>query len=122
MAKGFLSLFGGDPGKVKLDEGEVLFAKGDTAKHLFVVESGQLEIFDGDLVLQTLGPDEIVGEMALIDGGPRSAGVRAAKKSVVIQIDEKRFLRMVSDTPYFALRVMRVMVERLRSMNEHAHA
>ena len=120
MAKGFLNLFGGDPGKIRLDQGQILFSKGDTAKDLYVVESGRLEVFDGDQVLQTLGPDEIVGEMALIDGGPRSASVRAAAKSVVIQIDEKRFLRMVSDTPYFALRVMRVMVERLRNMNEHS--
>jgi len=119
MSNGFLNLFGGDPEKINLDEGQVLFSKGDAAKHFYVIESGQLEIVDGDHVLQTLGPDEIVGEMALIDGGPRSATVRAAKKSSVIEVDEKRFLRMVSDTPFFALRVMRVTVERLRYMNEH---
>ena len=122
MAKGFLGLFGGDPESMKLTQGQILFKKGDPAKHLYVVESGRLEVLEGDRVLETLGEDEIVGEMALIDGGVRSATVRAAQPSNVIAIDEKRFLRMVSDTPFFALRVMRVMTSRLRAMNERGKA
>jgi CRP-like cAMP-binding protein len=122
MAKGFLGLFGGEAGSLKLTQGQVLFKKGDPAKHLYVVESGALEVVEGDQILETLGKDEIVGEMALIDGNVRSATVRAVKPSKVIQIDEKRFLRMVSDTPFFALRVMRVMTKRLRAMNERSRA
>lgn len=122
MAKGFLGLFGGDPESMTLTQGQILFKKGDPAKHLYVVESGRLEVLEGDRVLETLGEDEIVGEMALIDGGVRSATVRAAQPSNVIAIDEKRFLRMVSDTPFFALRVMRVMTSRLRAMNERGKA
>ena len=58
--------------------------------------------------------------MALIDGGPRSAAVRASVASEVVPIDERRFLFMVQQTPFFALRVMRVMSARLRSMNARA--
>jgi CRP-like cAMP-binding protein len=119
MARGFLGLFGGDPGRVRLAQGQVLFKKGDPAKHLYVVEAGQLEVVENDRVLETIGEDDIVGEMALIDGSTRSATVRATVASKVIQIDEKRFLRMVSETPFFALRVMRVLTARLRAMNEH---
>jgi CRP/FNR family transcriptional regulator, cyclic AMP receptor protein len=57
-----------------------------------------------------------------VDTGPRSATVRAVKQSVVIPLDERRFLFMVSQTPFFALRVMRVMSARLRAMNERAKA
>jgi CRP-like cAMP-binding protein len=119
---GFLGLFGGDPNRVKLTQGQILFKKGDPAKHLYIVESGKLEVVENDHVLETIGEDDIVGEMALIDGGTRSATVRAAVASKVIQIDEKRFLRMVSDTPFFAIRVMRVMTARLRAMNAHNKA
>lgn len=118
MADGFLGLFRGDPGTKKLAPGQVLFSKGEAAHHLYVIESGKLEILDGDTVLETVGPEDIVGEMALIDGEPRSATVRAVTASVVITVDEKRFLRMVSDTPYFALRVMRVLTHRLRAMDK----
>jgi len=120
MATGFLGLFGGDPASMKLKPGQVLFSKGDAAKHLYVVQSGQLQIMEGERVLETLGVDEIIGEMALIDGGTRSATARALTQSVVIPIDEKRFLRMVRDTPFFALRVMRVLTSRLRAMNKGA--
>lgn len=120
MASGFLSLFRSEPSNVKLAAGQVLFNKGDTAKHLYVVEKGQIEILDGDKILETLGEGDIFGEMGLIDGGTRSASARAKVQSVVIAVDEKRFLKMVSDTPFFALRVMRVMSSRLRMMNQRS--
>jgi CRP-like cAMP-binding protein len=56
--------------------------------------------------------------MALVDGGPRSAPARAVTQSVVIPIDERRFLFLVQQTPFFALRVMRLMSTRLRAANE----
>ena len=60
----------------------------------------------------------IVGEMALVDGSPRSATVRASKPSTVIPISERRFLFLVQETPFFAIKVMQVMAARLRAMNE----
>lgn len=118
MANGFLNLFRGEPSNIKLAQGQVLFSKGDPAKHLYVIEKGQVDILDGDKVLETLGEGDIFGEMGLVDGGARSATAKARVPSVVIAVDEKRFLKMVSDTPFFALRVMRVMSSRLRAMNE----
>lgn len=118
MADGFLGLFKSGPSRVTLAEGEVLFKRGDPAKCLYVVDKGQLEVLEGDTVLATFGEGEIVGEMALVDGGARSATVRAKTRSVVVQVDEKEFLRMVSVTPFFALRVMRVMCARLRAMDD----
>jgi CRP/FNR family transcriptional regulator, cyclic AMP receptor protein len=52
--------------------------------------------------------------MALIDDEPRSATVVAATDVTVVPISEKQFLFLVRHTPYFALRVMRVLAERLR--------
>lgn len=115
---GFLNLFRDESGAVELAEGQVVFSKGDPAKHLYVVQKGEVEIVDGDRVLETLKEGDIFGEMGLVDGGTRSAGARARMQSVVIAVDEKRFFKMVSHTPFFALQVMRVMSARLRTMNE----
>jgi CRP/FNR family transcriptional regulator, cyclic AMP receptor protein len=60
--------------------------------------------------------------MALVDGARRSATVRALVPSTVIPVDERRFLFMVQQTPFFALRVMRVLTARVRAMNERAKA
>jgi len=60
----------------------------------------------------------IVGEMALVSNEVRSATVRALIRSVVIAVDDTRFLFLVQQTPFFAIRVMRVMSARLKMMND----
>ena len=82
---------------------------------MYVVKTGDLQILDGNYVYETVSAGGIVGEMAMVDGSPRSATVCAIKRSTVIPIDERRFLFMVQQTPFFALRVMRVMTARLRA-------
>ena len=56
--------------------------------------------------------------MALIDSEPRSATAIADTDGEIIPISEKQFLFMISEAPYFALSVMRVLVERLRHANQ----
>jgi CRP-like cAMP-binding protein len=59
----------------------------------------------------------IFGEMALIDGAPRSATAIAATDVKLVPVGEKQFLFLVSRTPYFALNVMRALARRLRATN-----
>jgi CRP-like cAMP-binding protein len=68
--------------------------------------------------METLGPGGIFGEMALIDGTVRSATVRAKTDCEVAPINEKTFLFLVHETPFFAIAVMRALAGRLRHMNE----
>ena len=122
MAEDFLGLFGKETDVVTLAPGDVLFEKNEPGRFMYVVKSGEMQIIDGNYVYETVSAGGILGEMALVDAGPRSATVRAVQQSVVIPLDERRFLFMVSQTPFFALRVMRVMSARLRAMNERARA
>jgi CRP/FNR family cyclic AMP-dependent transcriptional regulator len=113
----FLNLFRHDTTVTNLAPGEFLFRKGDPAQDMFVVKAGELQIGDGNTVYETVAPGGIIGEMALVDAMPRSASVKAVTPCEVIAIDQKRFLFMVQQTPFFAIRVMRVMSQRLRAMN-----
>ena len=122
MTEDFLGLFGKDTDVVTLAPGDVLFEKNEPGRFMYVVKSGEIQIIDGNYVYETVSTGGILGEMALVDAGPRSATVRAVKQLVVIPLDERRFLFMVSQTPFFALRVMRVMSARLRVMNERPKA
>jgi CRP-like cAMP-binding protein len=122
MTEDFLGLFGKEAEVVTLAPGDVLFEKNESGRFMYVVKLGEMQIIDGNYVYETVSAGGILGEMALVDTGPRSATVRAVKQSVVIPLDERRFLFMVSQTPFFALRVMRVMSARLRAMNERAKA
>jgi CRP/FNR family transcriptional regulator, cyclic AMP receptor protein len=113
----FLGLFSRERNVVALNSGETLFGKGDEALCLYVVLSGDLRIGDGNIVYEQVAAGGIVGEMALIDHAPRSATVTAVTDCTLAEIDKKRFLFMVQQTPSFALNVMRLMSNRLRRMN-----
>jgi len=97
--------------------GDVIFSQGDPAQELFIVQSGEVEIRLGNRVLETLPQYSIFGEMALIDNAPRSATAIAASDAKLVPVSEKQFLFLISNTPYFALNVMRVMARRLRGAN-----
>jgi CRP/FNR family cyclic AMP-dependent transcriptional regulator len=122
VAEDFLGLFSEETIAIPFEAGRELFKKGDPGHDLYVVKSGDIQIVDGNHVLETVSAGGIIGEMALVDGGPRSATARAVTDSFVIPIDERRFLFLVQQTPFFAIRMMRLMSRRLRAMNERSRA
>lgn len=100
--------------------GEVVFQRGQPGNVLYIVASGTVEIRIGETVMEVVGTGGIVGEMSLLDGAPRSATVVARTTCDLVPIDERRFLFLVSQSPMFALDVMRVMADRLRATNPAA--
>ena len=98
--------------------GEVIFKEGDEADQLFAIKSGEIAIQLGNRTLAELSANTIFGEMALIDDSPRSATAVAKTDVELVPISEKQFLFLVSQTPFFALKVMRVLARRLRATNK----
>jgi len=115
---GFGVLTGNNIAAQSLKAGDVIFREGDEARELFVVRSGQVRIQIGNRTITELGAESIFGEMALIDGQPRSASAIAVTDVELVPVSEKQFLFLVSQTPYFALKVMRVLAQRLRATNK----
>jgi CRP/FNR family transcriptional regulator, cyclic AMP receptor protein len=114
----FLGLFSRWDDLIELKAGDILFKKGDPAKHMYVVISGSLRVGEGNAVLEEVAPGGIVGEMAIIEDVPRSATVTAAADCTLARVDERRFLFLIQETPGFALNVMRLLSHRLRRMNQ----
>jgi CRP/FNR family transcriptional regulator, cyclic AMP receptor protein len=100
-----------------LKPGETIFKEGDTAKELYVIQSGQVEIQLGNRLLDTLEANDLFGEMALIDGAPRSATAIAKTDVALVPMSKKDFLALVSRAPSFALDVMSMLARRLRTAN-----
>ena len=98
--------------------GQIIFSESERGNELFVIQSGKVELKLGNRVLESLDANGIFGEMALIDSHPRSATAVAVTDVAVVPVTEKQFLFLVSHTPFFALKVMRVMAARLRAANE----
>ncbi len=121
MSDEFFGLAEHDASPMTLEPGQVLFHKGDDGRHMYVVTAGEIEIVDGKQVFETVSRGEILGEMALLDSHHvRSATARAVGRCTVVPIDEKAFLAKVQQSPFFAIKVMRVMGNRLRRMNQRA--
>ena len=115
---GLSVLTGNDIETRSFKAGDVIFREGDEAKDLFVIKSGQVRIQIGNRAVTELATDSIFGEMALIDSEPRSATAVAMTGVELVPASERQFLFLVSQTPYFALKVMRVLAQRLRVTNK----
>ena len=100
--------------------GTVLFQENEPGDELYVVLSGQVEIRIGGQVVETVGAGGIVGELALIDRAPHSGAAVVMSEARVVPVNERRFLFLVQQTPFFALNVMHVMAERLRRRTPRA--
>jgi CRP/FNR family transcriptional regulator, cyclic AMP receptor protein len=98
--------------------GGVIFREGEQADELFVIKSGYVCIQIGNRMVAELTADDIFGEMALIDSEPRSATAVAITDVELVPITENQFLFLVGQTPYFALKVMRTLAQRLRVTNK----
>lgn len=103
------------------EPGAEIYRAGEPGNDMIVVLEGELDVVLGDRVLRTLGPGEMVGEMALIDDEhKRAATVRAATKATVVPVDARQFDFLVRNHPSFAREVMKAMADRLRHMNQTA--
>jgi CRP/FNR family cyclic AMP-dependent transcriptional regulator len=100
------------------EAGEKVFLQDDVAAHMYVIRSGRVNIVASGTILENIGPNGIFGELALLDGSPRSATAVALEPTEVAIIDESAFLYMVEQNPRIALQLMRRLAERLRRMNQ----
>ena len=85
---------------------------------MYVVKSGQVDIYIHDHLVETVPTDGFFGEVALLDHVNRSGTAVAKTDCTLIPINERHFLFMVQETPFFALAVLRAMSSRLRRQNE----
>jgi CRP-like cAMP-binding protein len=114
----FYDLFRHDPEFVSIKNGDCLFKEGEVGKEMYVLISGIAEITLKGIILEECTQGAIVGEMAVIDGSPRSATVTAKTDCSFAIIDAHRFHFLVDETPGFALNVMSAMSQRLKACDQ----
>ena len=95
--------------------GSVIFEEGTSGAEMFGILEGEVELRLPNGMVRRLGPDDSFGEMAIVDGSPRSATAVAVTDTKLAVLDRHRFLFLVQETPMFALQVMSSIAERLRT-------
>lgn len=111
-----------EPDKQSFKAGQVIFKEGEAGKVMYAVITGEVDIAIAGEVVETVKPGGILGEMALIDNSPRSATAAARTDCTLAAINQKRFVALVQQTPFFALQVMGVLADRLRRWGPQAKA
>jgi CRP-like cAMP-binding protein len=101
--------------------GAVLVTEGEDAHAFFVIVNGRAEVVKGlgrddAVVLETLGELDFFGEMALLDGFPRSASVKTLTDCECIVLIRWDFLALIRANPQVALDILPVLSQRLRSL------
>ncbi len=107
-------LFRHETDLLELSAGQTLFNEGEQDDTMYVLMSGTALIVVHNRVVETAEAGAIIGEMGMIDEGPRSATVVSKTDCKFVPIDRKRFNFLIQQTPNFALHVMRVIADRLR--------
>jgi CRP/FNR family transcriptional regulator, cyclic AMP receptor protein len=95
-----------------------IVVEGSVGTEMFLLRTGRAQVRVNGETVEEIGAGGIFGEMALIDQSPRGATVTAVEDCAVIPIDERLFIILVQRSPYFGLEVMRILVGRLRAMNQ----
>src|SRR5512139_1905578 len=101
--------------------GDVVVRQGEEGERLFVVKSGVLEVLaspaDGadPVPVAYLGEGEVLGELALLTGSPRSATARAPERAEVLTLEKSVFLDLMATLPRFAQDLCAVLARRLEA-------
>ena len=102
---------------VRFNRGETVFDEGDRGDHLYVIQSGEIELVretaSQQRVVARLGPGDFFGELGVVLGEPRSSRAVAVNTTRVIALDRDTLESMCMDQPAIAIRMLRVLVSRL---------
>ena len=103
-----------DAEPVELAAGETLFEQGDTARELYVVKAGRLDVVAGGTTVRELGAGAVLGELALLTGGVRSATVRARRDSRLLRVTKPTFDEAVGSDAIAMAELSGVLAEQLQ--------
>ncbi len=108
-------------------KGEIIFREGDLGDVMYILQEGMVDlkkkVEKGEVVLKTISKSsEFFGEMALIDGSPRSASAVAMAPTKVLVIDGKSFEKMILTNGNFALKIIKILSSRIRNTNQQLEA
>ena len=107
---------------VDVPSGKVLMREGEFGSEMFVISSGLLAVERGGREVARLGPGSVVGEIALLSEGPRTATVTALEPSTLFVLAHREFHTLMEDSPEIRRCVTDELARRLRAVEaDKAH-
>ena len=109
--------------RVELDAGEVLFFQEDAGDSIYIVETGSIEISilsvsGKKLALNVMQAPDVFGEIAALDGGPRTATATTLEPSTLLRFDRAEILQEIKNRPELAANLIQILCARLRWVSQ----
>jgi CRP-like cAMP-binding protein len=108
--------------EVLVEEGQILVTQDTTGNECFVVIDGEAIAKRGNRKIATFGPGDHFGELALFDGGPRTATVIAQTPMKVLVLGRREFSGLLDDVPNLRHKVMAGLARRIRELDNKIYA
>jgi CRP-like cAMP-binding protein len=116
----FASIFKNEPTRQSFSAGEILIREGEENEKMFIILSGDLEVRVGGKSVASLKEGDLFGELSMIDKEPASGDIVALSGGEFVTLDERRFLAVSQQNPFFTMGILRVVTAKLRAMNQGA--
>ena len=103
--------------EISMTAGTLIVDQGQTGREAFVVMSGEVTVKRNNRKVATLGPGDVVGELSLLDHGPRTATAICETDATLLVIDQRRFLSVIDDVPAISHKLLSSLAARIRAMD-----
>lgn len=101
--------------EIEVPAGATIFAQGEQGDSMYIIVEGLVDALDGDQVFTQMGERQVFGEMALLDGEPRTATIRATQPTRLLRLDQEPFYELMEDRLEIARGVIHILLRRLRA-------
>ncbi len=103
--------------EIRMTAGTLIVDQGQTGREAFVVLEGDVDIKRNNRKVATLGPGSVVGELSLLDHGPRTATAVCATDCTLLVIDQRRFLGVLDSVPAITHKLLAALAARIRDLD-----
>jgi CRP/FNR family transcriptional regulator, cyclic AMP receptor protein len=103
--------------EIRMTAGTLIIDQGQTGREAFIIVDGEVVVKRNNRKVATLGPGTVVGEMSLLDKGPRTATVVCETDCTLLVIDQRRFLGVIDSIPAISHKLLAGLASRIRDLD-----
>ena len=105
--------------RLTFDAGQVIFNAGDVGDSAYIIIDGTVEISvptpSGPIVINNMGKNDLLGEIAIVGEVPRTATAKALSKLETLKISKELFMKIIHENPDAAIELVKILAARLAS-------
>ena len=103
--------------EIRMTAGTMIIDQGQTGREAFVIVEGEVEIKRNNRKVAKLGPGNVVGELSLLDHGPRTATATCSTDCTLLVVDQRRFLGVLDAVPALSHKLLAALATRIRELD-----